>query len=672
MNDSIEVKGRSVEEAIEIALKQLNERRENVIIEVLEQPEDRLFGLLVKPAVVKVTPKARVKEEQAEIEREHKEDEERKSDESQPKFAPGLIRLQDGKVAHTATDEKKPTLIPHQSVTVLINDEEIVAETVIEPGDLIHIQSKIIEKVDDVCFITVDSDKLTATMELTPGYTIESIPEDHPPTDTLEIKIKPVRTHQITMTKEKVLQELTKQNITYGVDEEAIEQALKQFHEQKDTVTAVVARGKPAIEGKDGYVEFIIQYEISEMKPKLLDDGTVDFREIREIPVVQVGELLGRIHEPTEGEEGRTVHNDIISPHQVQEAIVKGRGIIVEGGNIIAIESGTIRVDERRPIYQVDIIQKLVHQGDVDLKSGNLSFIGDIEITGNVEETMTVDTTERVLIMNNVHGATVTAGSEIYVNRNVIRSTLTVGKVETVDIERKEQIGEMLEAFKTLERSVWQLMRAYQQSGQQETDAATIIKVLIEQKYESFLKQVNAFFQLLHSHLEEFHVIDVNELLDLLYRAFTRFESDVLNDEMFFMFIEEKLSTLYQHFEEKSKPSGKLTIGQSQQSELFCNGDIYLKGKGSYNSTFHAEGKFITNGFVRGGKIFARKGIEINEVGSGFGVETLLIVPATEKIRMNRAKEDTVIQIGKRKYRFIKEQSYIEAKLDETGSIVLR
>lgn len=653
--NSIEAKGRNVEEAIAKALKQLNVSKDNVTIEVLEHPEDRFFGLFVKPAVVKATPKAAEALE--------------KNDENEAKppasLKPGWIEISNGNVRYAATEENKPTIIPNEHVAVNVNGREITEEMEVQPGDQIEIQPKIIHKQESSFDIVLDDGHLTASLDIQAGWIEETAPLDAPPAKTLEIKTKTVNTPHVSFTKEDVLNELKKRNITYGIDEEAIEKAL----ERKQSDSYIIARGKPPIEGENGYIEFHVQYEISDQKPKLLEDGTVDFREIREIPTVKAGETIGTIHEPKEGKQGITVQNKPIQPRKVHEAIIKGRGHFVEGGKLIALESGTIRVNKHEPIYQIDIIQKLVHHGDVDLKSGNLSFIGDIEISGSVEETMKVEADERILVLENIHGATVEAGKEIFVNRNVIRSKLNVGKVSSDELEIKNKTGELLDAVQALEKSVLQLSLAERQKRKIKTDAAKIVQVLLKQKFHTLPDEINRFFKLMHDHSNK-RGIQVNELIDLLYRAFIHLDKQLLNDEMIFLTIIEKLSTLYRHYEDKLKPDGKLTIGQAHQSEVFCNGDIYLTGRGAYNSTFHAEGKFFAKGFIRGGSIFANKGIEVNEVGSGFGVETVLAVSEHEKIIIHHAKEDTVIKIGKRMHRFVNERRNVKAQLDETGAIV--
>lgn len=659
---SVRCKGRNVEEAVSKALKILNANREDVIVNVLEEPEDRVFGLFVKPAIVQVTLKSNQDEEATESPHDEPV--------NKPSLRPGMIQVINGAIHHLATEEKKPTITPSENIAVLINGKPIEGKSEVNPDDKIELKSTILEKYDGSYHIYFDEQKVTAYLDIEPGYIERYAPLDTPPTFHLEIKERIVKEPYISFTKEDILNELRNRNVAIGIDESAIEHALEKLDQLDLYQEIIIAKGKPPVEGENGFVEFLVEYEISNIQPKLKEDGTVDYREIRQIPMVEAGDTIGIIYPAKEGQDGLNLENKPIKPKKIHEAIVKGRGIEIVENKIIAAEKGTIRVNKRLPIYQIDIIQKLVHHGDVDLKSGNIAFVGDIEITGNVEENMIVESSERVLIMQNVHGATVEAVNEIVVNRNIIRSKLIAGKIEENDIVIKEKTSEILNEIKSFEQSLLQLVLANRKANAGPVDMAALVRVLVQQKFTSLTSQLNEYFKLLHE-VKDYELFNLNEMIDMLYKTFIAFDRKLLEDEMLFLTIQEKLGTLHRYYEQKLEPTSKVTIGQAQQSEVFCNGDIYLTGRGAYNSTFHAEGKFITNGFIRGGSIFARKGIEVNEVGSGFGVETLLHVPANETIKINRAKEDTILQIGKRKYRFVKERTFIEAKLDETGTLVL-
>ena len=61
---SVETSGRTVEEAILMAVAQLGVRRDNLDIEIIEQPERRLFGIIGgKNAKIRATIKSDIKDE---------------------------------------------------------------------------------------------------------------------------------------------------------------------------------------------------------------------------------------------------------------------------------------------------------------------------------------------------------------------------------------------------------------------------------------------------------------------------------------------------------------------------------------------------------------------------------------------------------------------------------
>jgi len=62
MSNMIEKSAKTVEEAVNEALAELNVTKENVEIEVLEEPTKGLLGIGAKPALVRVTLKENKKE----------------------------------------------------------------------------------------------------------------------------------------------------------------------------------------------------------------------------------------------------------------------------------------------------------------------------------------------------------------------------------------------------------------------------------------------------------------------------------------------------------------------------------------------------------------------------------------------------------------------------------
>ena len=85
------------------------------------------------------------------------------------------------------------------------------------------------------------------------------------------------------------------------------------------------------------------------------EDGRIDFRELKAIPYVDKGKVIGIIHPPIFGKLGYTVTNEPIPAKQTFPLTVQaGKGIAVIEDKIIAKESGRpkIEVEDLWPKFQ--------------------------------------------------------------------------------------------------------------------------------------------------------------------------------------------------------------------------------------------------------------------------------------------------------------------------------
>jgi hypothetical protein len=87
------------------------------------------------------------------------------------------------------------------------------------------------------------------------------------------------------------------------------------------------------------------------------------------------------------------------------------------------------------------------------------------------------------------------------------------------------------------------------------------------------------------------------------------------------------------------------------------------------NTKIHAGGLLKINGVVRGGELYGKQGIEINEVGSDMGTRTVLATPYDQKIIIKRAMPGTVLKVGNMIYTFNEIRYDIETYLNKNGEI---
>ena len=143
-----------------------------------------------------------------------------------------------------------------------------------------------------------------------------------------------------------------------------------------------VAEGKKAVDGIDGWYEFLFQTEI-DTKPKILEDGSVDYSEYGDVPTVEEGQKVVIYHPAIPSEDGVSVRGETIIAKKGKElARLNGRGFIYdnEKKEYYAKYDGKITYRDDR----LQIESELIIEGDVSFTTGDVTFQNDIHVRGNV------------------------------------------------------------------------------------------------------------------------------------------------------------------------------------------------------------------------------------------------------------------------------------------------
>ncbi|MDK2814579.1 MAG: uncharacterized protein PWP18_492, partial [Thermoanaerobacter sp.] len=104
----------------------------------------------------------------------------------------------------------------------------------------------------------------------------------------------------ISINKEVLLQEIAKHNIVYGIKFEVIDNICKDLKKVKGVL---IAEGKKPINGEDGKVIFAIDIE-KNATPKILEDGSVDYKNLDLFKNIKKGQIIARKINPTAGQPG--------------------------------------------------------------------------------------------------------------------------------------------------------------------------------------------------------------------------------------------------------------------------------------------------------------------------------------------------------------------------------
>lgn len=191
--------------------------------------------------------------------------------------------------------------------------------------------------------------------------------------------------------KDEIIRDLQHIGVTYGVDEEVIDSFLKDRHYGK---VYTVAKGTEPVSGREGYVEYKFNTELKP-RPKMNEDGTVDFHTLENVNHVTKGDTVAVLHPEYVGEAGTDVLNRSVNPDKVKHVVFRfGRNLVIseDGKELITLVSGHV-VLESDKVFVSNVLELV----DVDNSTGDIDYNGDVSIKGNVLAGFTVKASGKVV-----------------------------------------------------------------------------------------------------------------------------------------------------------------------------------------------------------------------------------------------------------------------------------
>ena len=204
--------------------------------------------------------------------------------------------------------------------------------------------------------------------------------------------------------REELLTLLDREGVVYGVDGDALEQALARSA-AGEAVCAVVARGLPPVPGEDGRLELFFSPPTG--RPVESEGGGVDHYHLDLIVPVGEGAVVARRYAPTPGKAGRTVRGEEVPPREGRVALLNfGPGLsLSENGELVTKFSGALFWKGSKILLE----RLLVIPGDVDYATGNIAYDGPVLVRGSVRGGFAVEAQGDVDILGSVEDATVTS-----------------------------------------------------------------------------------------------------------------------------------------------------------------------------------------------------------------------------------------------------------------------
>ncbi|HUW39638.1 MAG TPA: FapA family protein [Rectinemataceae bacterium] len=247
------------------------------------------------------------------------------------------------------------------------------------------------------------------------------------------------------LSKATLLSFLRNNRIVFGVSEDAL-QDVEDRPRYREAV--LVAEGAKPQNGRDAYVQFNFETDKSTYRLKEAADGKVNFKELGLIQNVVAGQPLARKVPPEIGKTGRTVTGKVIPARNGKDMPVPlGRNVHVaeDGATIIADINGQVTYIAGR----INVEEIFTVPGDVNLKTGNIMFLGTVIVQGNVDDGFVVKASGNIEVKGGVGKSEVVAEGDIVVHQGVTGKsgcTINAGKsvwakfIENATVEAGENV----------------------------------------------------------------------------------------------------------------------------------------------------------------------------------------------------------------------------------------
>lgn len=204
---------------------------------------------------------------------------------------------------------------------------------------------------------------------------------------------------------------MTEDNVVFGIDYDTLDELEKEGASQE---MIVVATGTEPGAGVDGWYEYTFDTDLKS-NPKLLENGAVDYQNIKWFEIVNKGQVVAKYHAATPGVPGRKVTGENIAGTKGKELPpITGTGFSILQDNITYISQIDGKVELRNGRLEITDILVL---DNVTQASGNVVFNGSVYVKGMIGDGAVIKAAKDILVDGYTESAVLDAGGDIILKK---------------------------------------------------------------------------------------------------------------------------------------------------------------------------------------------------------------------------------------------------------------
>ncbi|MGE5587959.1 MAG: flagellar assembly protein A [Clostridia bacterium] len=651
------VRGRTVEDARLIASKTLKVDESQLRIEVVSRGRKGFFGFFKRPAAIRVTVVPQKKSQEGQ------------NCGYEPELD-GTAGVSEGRLRVWGPRGKgePAVVIPTSGVILRVNGVVVHSPRPISQDDEVDIET--VEEVHSARVeVEISDDGFIASVRVSQQVTIRHELMDQGPQNVLQLLTRRHEERAKVITPAQIEEALKAKGVTVGLDYEEILRAA----DAADGIPRVVARGEPVKEGRNGFVEYLFNRKPTEIVHE--EEERADYWERYVYPSVKEGDVLAVLHPPVPGTPGKKVTGEMVMPRPVSEAVLRvkdGVKLSEDGRRAVAVIAGR-PVLEGRWVPYLRVVRLMVHSGNIDIKSGNVRFWGDLLILGNVTEGAEVSAHGDITIIGDATGAALRAGGKVVCRGNLIGSRVHAGGLKSLYSRLAPILNDLQEILGWIIQETTRIQQHPSNRRRlKKGDINRIVRLFIERKKKELDAIATEYTIALQAADLPFPPA-IRELVQDIARITLGpvGRTEPIPDDL--KSILEKKEEVDYLLDSLPDQPGDILCSYVQNSVLEASGSIIVTNEGCFDSTLRSGKQVEVKGVFRGGKIQAMGSVFVKEAGSpGLSAGKVKIKAAEQStIRILKVYPETTVQVGGRSHVFDKEGGSVRVYLGPKGDLTI-
>ncbi|MCD4719691.1 MAG: FapA family protein [Desulfobacula sp.] len=256
--------------------------------------------------------------------------------------------------------------------------------------------------------------------------------------DKVQAWIRVPKTVQGTTDIDPVKKLIKKRGIKHGItDDLAIRKFLKNCTDPHEKF--VVAQGIPPSVGKPARIIYHFNTQ-SDSAGVINEDGSIDFKSRGDSPFVKRGQVLAEKQPMEQPKSGIDIFGETLLVGDVDDVPLEGgEGVELSEDELklTATITGQPSIDIKGII---SVLESFTVKGDVDFKTGNINFNGNVIVTGTVKEGFLVECED--LTADEINGGIIRIRGDLKISNGVVNADIqTQGSVQAKFLNKTKVYG---------------------------------------------------------------------------------------------------------------------------------------------------------------------------------------------------------------------------------------